>query len=149
MFLNFILINLLISLQMTKVSYEKKENSTPVKGKPIKSKVGTPGQSNRPVRLSRNKGKTYYIFFPECGEAFFETTQADRDAKEKELLKKDIKFTTKETLMFEYVNKFIHKHNLDWQKKEKSYMKTLLSQKSVNEENPLENRSPDPSQEGE
>ena len=79
----------------------------------------------------------------------FETTQADRDAKEKELLKKDIKFTTKETLMFEYVNKFIHKHNLDWQKKEKSYMKSLLSQESGNGENPLENTSPDLSQEGE
>ena len=46
---------------MTKVSCDKKENSTPVKGKPIKSKVGTPGQSNRPIRLSRNKGKTYLL----------------------------------------------------------------------------------------
>ena len=141
--------NLLISLQMNKVSCEKKQNNTPVKGKPVKAKVDTPGQSTRPVSLLRNKGKTYYIFFPECREAFFETTQADRNAKEKELLKKDIKFTTKETLMFEYVNKFIHKHNLDWQKKEKSYMKTLLSQESVNGENPLENTSPDPSQKGE
>ena len=51
--------------------------------------------------------------------------------------------------MFEYVNKFIHKHNLDWQKKEKSYMKSFLSQESGNGENPLENTSPDPSQKGE
>ena len=50
--------------------------------------------------------------------------------------------------MFEYVNKFIHKHNLDWQKKEKSYMKSLLSQKRDNKDNLLERMYSDSNQQG-
>ena len=45
-----------------------------------------------------------------------------------ELSKKGVTFTIKESLIFPYVQKYIHQHNLQWQKKEKSYMHQLLSQ---------------------
>ena len=112
---------------MTKATetFEKSVVPAKVKGN---VKARPPGSERRSPRSKRNNAKVYYIIFPENREAFFETTEADRDAKMQELSKKGITFTIKESLTFPYVQKYIHQHNLQWQKKEKSYMHQLLSQ---------------------
>ena len=89
---------------MTKATetFEKSVVPAKVKGN---VKARPPGSKRRSPRSKRNNAKVYHTVFPENREAFFETTEADRDAKMQELSKKGITFTIKEYLTFPYVQK--------------------------------------------